>query len=225
MRNPIPLALALALVSTGLQLAALFPEQTPNYWQLLVLIGLVGQLLAVMVVFSARRMRRAFAAVVQTDPLTQIGNRRRLESILASARDLAVIFIDLDHFGRINTAQGHQVGDQMLCAAAGSLAKLAPGTVCRYGGEEFAVLVRGITFEEGGKIAEAIRTAFAEAGIGSEYGAPLTLTAGVAVQSERETGEQTLGRADAALLRAKKAGRNCTFLHDGAGVQAVGSSV
>jgi PleD family two-component response regulator len=45
------------------------------------------------------------------------------------------------------------------------------------------------------------------------------------VQSERETGEQTLGRADAALLRAKKAGRNCTFLHDGAGVQAVGSSV
>jgi len=224
MRNPIPLALALALVSTGLQLAALFPEQTPNYWQLLVLIGLVGQLLAVMVVFSARRMRRAFAAVVQTDPLTQIGNRRRLDQILSSARDLTVIFIDLDHFGRINTTHGHLVGDQMLCAAAGSLAKLAPGTVCRYGGEEFAVLVRGITFEEGGKIAEAIRTAFAEAGIGSEYGAPLTLTAGVAVQSERETGEQTLGRADAALLRAKKAGRNCTFLHDGAGVQAVGPS-
>ena len=188
------------------------------------LIGLVGQLLAVMVVFSARRMRRAFAAVVQTDPLTQIGNRRRLDQILSSARDLTVIFIDLDHFGRINTAHGHLVGDQMLCAAAGSLAKLAPGTVCRYGGEEFAVLVRGITFEEGGKIAEAIRTAFAEAGIGSEYGAPLTLTAGVAVQSERETGEQTLGRADAALLRAKKAGRNCTFLHDGAGVQAVGPS-
>jgi diguanylate cyclase (GGDEF)-like protein len=224
MRNPIPLALALALVSTGLQLAALFPEQTPNYWQLLVLIGLVGQLLAVMVVFSARRMRRAFAAVVQTDPLTQIGNRRRLDQILSSARDLTVIFIDLDHFGRINTTHGHLVGDQMLCAAAGSLAKLAPGTVCRYGGEEFAVLVRGITFEEGGMIAEAIRTAFAEAGIGSEYGAPLTLTAGVAVQSERETGEQTLGRADAALLRAKKAGRNCTFLHDGAGVQAVGPS-
>ncbi len=50
MRNPIPLALALALVSTGLQLAALFPEHTPQYWQLLVLIGIAGQLLAVIVV-------------------------------------------------------------------------------------------------------------------------------------------------------------------------------
>ena len=73
--------------------------------------------------------------------------------------------------------------------------------------------------------AEAIRTAFAEAKIAAEHGEPLTLSAGVAVQGEGETGEQTLGRADAALLRAKKAGRNCTFLHDGAGVQAVGSSV
>ena len=81
MRNPIPLALALALVSTGLQLAALFPEHTPQYWQLLVLIGIAGQLLAVIVVTGARRTRRAFAAVVQTDPLTQIGNRRRLVTI------------------------------------------------------------------------------------------------------------------------------------------------
>ena len=87
------------------------------------------------------------------------------------------------------------------------------------------MLVRGINFEEAGKIAEAIRTAFAEAKIAAEHGEPLTLSAGVAVQSERETGEQTLGRADAALLRAKKAGRNCTFLHDGAGVQAVGPIV
>ena len=53
MRNPIPLALALALVSTGLQLAAIFPDQTPHYWQLLVLIGIAGQLLAVIVVTGA----------------------------------------------------------------------------------------------------------------------------------------------------------------------------
>ena len=98
MRNPIPLALALALVSTGLQLAALFPEHTPQYWQLLVLIGIAGQLLAVIVVTGARRTRRAFAAVVQTDPLTQIGNRRRLQSLLASGHGFLVIFIDLDRF-------------------------------------------------------------------------------------------------------------------------------
>ena len=100
MRNPIPLALALALVSTGLQLAALFPEHTPQYWQLLVLIGIAGQLLAVIVVTGARRTRRAFAAVVQTDPLTQIGNRRRLQSLLGSGQSFLVIFIDLDHFAR-----------------------------------------------------------------------------------------------------------------------------
>ncbi len=221
MRNPIPLALALALVSTGLQLAALFPEHTPQYWQLLVLIGIAGQLLAVIVVTGARRTRRAFAAVVQTDPLTQIGNRRRLQSLLASGHRFLVIFIDLDHFGRFNVAGGHAVGDEVLTAAALAVAKLAPGTTCRYGGEEFVVLMREKSPEEGKKIAEAIRTAFADAEIGAAQGDPLTLSAGVAVQSEGETGEQVLGRADAALLEAKKAGRNCTFFHDGAVMQKI----
>ena len=224
MRNPIPLALALALVSTGLQLAALFPEHTPQYWQLLVLIGIAGQLLAVIVVTGARRTRRAFAAVVQTDPLTQIGNRRRLQSLLGSGQSFLVIFIDLDHFARFN-ADGHAAGDAVLTAAAGALAKLTPGTTCRYGGEEFVVLLREKTLNEGKDVAEAIRTAFAEATIGREQGGPLTLSAGVALQGDAESGEQVLARADAALLEAKKAGRNCIFLHDGAGVQAAVPSV
>ena len=118
MRNPIPLALALALVSTGLQLAALFPEHTPQYWQLLVLIGIAGQLLAMIVVTGARRTRRAFAAVVQTDPLTQIGNRRRLQSLLGSGQSFLIIFIDLDHFGRFNT-NGHAAGDAIVDNGAG----------------------------------------------------------------------------------------------------------
>ena len=225
MRNPFPLALALALVSTGLQLAALFPDETPRYWQLLVLIGVVGQLLSVMVVFGARRTRRAFAAVVQTDPLTQVGNRRRLERSLRPGG--VVLFIDLDHFGRINESEGHQTGDRVLVACAAALAKLAPqgGIVCRYGGEEFAIIFPTGTLEAGGRVAEAIRTAFAEAELGKEYVGPLTLSVGVAVQGESETGAQVLSRADAALLSAKAAGRNCTFLHDGAGAERVGPTV
>jgi len=213
MRNPIPMALALALVSTGLQLAAIFPDQTPHYWQLLVLIGISGQLLALIVVSGARRTRRAFAAVVQTDPLTQIGNRRRLQSLLGSGQSFLVIFIDLDHFGRFN-ANGHAAGDAVLTAAAGAIAKLSPAATCRYGGEEFVVLLRDKTLVQGSEIAEAIRTAFAEAKIGGEHGEPLTLSAGVALQHDGESSEAVLGRADAALLEAKKAGRNCTFFHD-----------
>lgn len=223
MRNPFPLALALALVSTGLQLAALFPEETPRYWQLLVLIGVVGQLLSVMVVFGARRTRRAFAAVVQTDPLTQVGNRRRLERSLRPGA--VVLFIDLDHFGRINESDGHQAGDRVLVACATALARLTPpgGSVCRYGGEEFAIIFPTGTLDAGGRVAEAIRKGFAEVQIGNEYGAPLTLSVGLAVQGEQETGEQVLSRADAALLSAKAAGRDCIFFHDGESVQPAGS--
>ncbi len=225
MRNPFPLAFALALVSTGLQLAALFPEETPNYWQMLLLIGVVGQLLAVLVILSARRTHRLFAAAVQTDPLTQIGNRRRLERSLRPGR--VVLFIDLDHFGRINQSAGHQAGDRVLVACAAALSKLSPegGSLCRYGGEEFAIIFPTGTLEAGGRVAEAIRTSFAEAKFGDEYDAPITLSAGVALQGEDETGEEVLGRADAALLAAKEAGRNCTFLHDGSGVKRADAKI
>jgi len=136
---------------------------------------------------------------------------------LAAGSGELVLFCDLDHFGRINAREGHLAGDRVLVACAAALAKLAPtGTVvCRFGGEEFVLLLYGKSLTEGGTISEAIRTAFAEARLGAEQGESLTLTAGVALRAADETGDAVLRRADAALWAAKEAGRNQTFLHDG----------
>jgi diguanylate cyclase (GGDEF)-like protein len=155
-----------------------------------------------------------------TDSLTGLPNRRalieaagRLERRGAPAQDpISVLLFDLDHFKKINDAYGHRLGDHVLKLFAATLSQQIDGKsiIGRLGGEEFAAILPGVHPAVAVGVAESVRSAFE---------ASATLVDGVAVRSTVSVGAASdasvgcdLGalfhRADAALYRAKNAGRN-----------------
>lgn len=161
--------------------------------------------------------------LAQTDPLTQLLNRRALteritaemERALRYDSTLALLMIDLDHFKRINDTFGHLVGDDVLRDVAQLLAQTIRGSdiVARYGGEEFLVLLPETDDAGAESFAERIRAAVESHPFAREALAePLRLTASVGVAvfpaARIENVEDLFQRADAALYRAKAEGRN-----------------
>jgi diguanylate cyclase (GGDEF)-like protein len=137
------------------------------------------------------------------DPLTQIGNRRVLTRSLTNlAPRSLVMFLDLDHFKQFNDRYGHAAGDDVLVqfAAVTSKALRETDIVTRYGGEEFVVVLPPDVAAH--HVYARLKRAWEEAG------GPVSFSAGAARRLPEETPEQTLARADAALYRAKSAGRN-----------------
>ncbi|MFZ9887915.1 MAG: diguanylate cyclase [Myxococcota bacterium] len=155
-----------------------------------------------------------------TDPLTSCLNRRALEervrSELAyqsrSRRDFAVFVVDLDHFKRINDEHGHAAGDSVLVHTASLLQKLVrpSDVVARYGGEEFCLLLRDTDAAAAGMVAERVGAALRADGIPVADAERLSVTAsiGIAVATDGETWESLFRRADEALYRAKREGRD-----------------
>ncbi|HEY1722656.1 MAG TPA: GGDEF domain-containing protein [Magnetospirillaceae bacterium] len=156
----------------------------------------------------------------RTDPLTGAVNRRHFAEAAAAEKDRcyryghtgAVILLDLDHFKRVNDSYGHPVGDEALKTVAGACNEEIRGTdlLARLGGEEFAILLPETTLSEAGQLAERLRTRIAALAIETGRG-PLHVTAsfGVAPLSALSgSWEETVSAADAALYRAKGAGRN-----------------
>jgi diguanylate cyclase (GGDEF)-like protein len=165
--------------------------------------------------------RRLYEATVR-DPLTGAHNRNFLDERLRAemsyaarhGTDVSVLFVDADHFKRVNDGYGHQAGDAVLCALAALLMRTMriEDVVARYGGEEFVVVVRGIGAVGVLAVAERIRSEV-EALVVEHEGRriPITVSIGVATHSaERnvKTAEELIAIADAALYRAKEAGRN-----------------
>ncbi len=171
--------------------------------------------------------RRKALALANQDPLTGLGNRRLLqreyerfvdgESI--HSKPMFLIMIDLDHFKQINDQYGHDAGDQVLCEVARLLkAHCRDSDVCiRYGGEEFALLVRTDSVQSARTIAERIREEFANTptlydGLSIAH----TLSCGITpVQSHGQalTVNDMMKHADQALYEGKAAGRNCTVIY------------
>jgi diguanylate cyclase (GGDEF)-like protein len=164
------------------------------------------------------------------DPLTGVGSRRVLDERLQAAfhrageegTAMAVLICDLDHFKRINDTCGHDAGDRALVAVARLLdAQRREGDLlCRYGGEEFTVLLEDSDGLTALRLAERLRQAVAALDL--EVGGrrlPLSLSAGVASFPELhiKTAAELVLLADAALYRAKQAGRNRVFLNLGGG--------
>jgi diguanylate cyclase (GGDEF)-like protein len=152
-----------------------------------------------------------------SDTLTGLPNKRAAEDMLKqlvaqagrTISPLAVIVFDLDHFKRINDSLGHPKGDEVL-AAAGSVIK---GTLrdsdfaARFGGEEFLVLLPGSDRENGGRVAEKLRSAIAGLRVPEVDG--ISASFGVAALPEdADSREQLLRRADRAMYAAKRSGRN-----------------
>ena len=155
-----------------------------------------------------------------TDALTNVANRRHGEYLLElevrrSRRyklPLALIVFDIDRFKAINDRYGHPVGDAALRVVAEvTQAGLRNSDVLvRSGGEEFQVIAPHTSAIDALKMAEKIRLAIAQADIpGCDR---LTISLGVAQLSDQESPDALTLRVDAALARAKRAGRNCVEL-------------
>jgi diguanylate cyclase (GGDEF)-like protein/PAS domain S-box-containing protein len=171
---------------------------------------------------TAAQLDAAQAASL-TDPLTGLGNRRMLDAALQRHQSdrsryghpFAVLFADVDLFKGVNDRHGHDVGDQILQLVAATLHDcVRPGdTVGRWGGEEFLVIAPVATRAEAGALADRIRNLTAASWLQTGEGTlAVTLSVGAVLATDGETGSDVVARADAALLRAKAAGRNRTFV-------------
>jgi diguanylate cyclase (GGDEF)-like protein len=149
-----------------------------------------------------------------TDPLTGLPNRMALDQAMANAPSgpSAVLYVDLDHFKAINDRLGHPAGDDALRHVAGVLhSALREGDVpARTGGEEFVLWLPNTTKASALDVAERVRRSVEESGWrwkGSDVG----LTCSIGVAATPDTTQQVANltaAADAALYRAKRAGRN-----------------
>jgi two-component system cell cycle response regulator len=160
-------------------------------------------------------------ALAVTDELTGLYNRRyfdrHLTLMLGKAReherDMAVMLIDMDFFKAVNDTHGHDVGDAVLREFSLRLRRNIRGVdlACRFGGEEFVVLMPDTDYRQAQGVAERVRMAVAERSFETAAGPELTVTVSVGValnESATDTPEMILKRADVALYRAKREGRN-----------------
>ncbi|MDP3488833.1 MAG: PleD family two-component system response regulator [Phenylobacterium sp.] len=157
-----------------------------------------------------------------TDQLTGLHNRRymsgQLEALVKRAapggEPVATLLIDIDHFKKINDGYGHDVGDEVLREFAVRLASnvRAVDLPCRYGGEEFVVVMPGTRIEDAERIAERIRLHVAGSPFRVAHGTELltaTISIGVAATiGPEDTPDTLLKRADEGLYEAKSSGRN-----------------
>jgi diguanylate cyclase (GGDEF)-like protein len=152
------------------------------------------------------------------DALTGLPNRRYFDELLAimgprrrETDSLAILMVDVDRFKQLNDRHGHAAGDAVLRDVAGAIARTlrAEDTPVRYGGEEFAVILRRASAPQAAEVAERIRQAVADLGPSSSgVDAPVTVSVGVAVAGEEDEMSAVIERSDQALYRAKRRGRD-----------------
>jgi len=153
------------------------------------------------------------------DPLTGALNRRAFTEVLAKAiseerrhgQGLALGICDVDEFKKVNDVHGHQVGDEVLCGLVDRITSSlrAHDSLSRLGGDEFVVIAGHTGAAGGGALFERARAAVANHPIRTKAGdVEITVSFGVSLWTGSETADQLLASADAALYRAKGAGRN-----------------
>ncbi len=158
-----------------------------------------------------------------TDPLTGIGNRKAFDNYLREnamnamedGTDMCLIMCDIDHFKKINDQWGHQIGDKVLELVSQCLTETSDNRAicCRYGGEEFAIVVPGQQLDRACDLANLLRLALSEKRVmnrasGTTVGT-VTMSFGVAQFMFGEPLPSLIERADTALYAAKHGGRNC----------------
>ena len=175
--------------------------------------------------------------IAYRDELTGLPGRRAFNNVMERLGGIyAIAMCDVDHFKKFNDSYGHDVGDQVLKMVAARLSQVGGGgRAFRYGGEEFLVVFRGRSAREAEPFAEALRRSIADGGFvlrdpnrparkprlgratkpTSGTKVDITISIGIAERSKRHsTSELVLDAADAALYRAKEAGRNCLKLDE-----------
>jgi len=164
-----------------------------------------------------QELQQELKLLASTDPMTKLYNRRyftkmsqhTLNLAKREKQDLSIIMLDIDKFKNINDTYGHQVGDDVIIALANKLIQhqRTSDIVCRYGGEEFVILLPNTSQENAKTLGEKIRVAIESSSVANlKY----TISLGVSsVDIENDTDiESALKRADDALYEAKESGRN-----------------
>jgi diguanylate cyclase (GGDEF)-like protein/PAS domain S-box-containing protein len=155
-------------------------------------------------------------SLATSDPLTGVSNRRtfmeRFEAQFSAAKregiSLCCVMADIDHFKRVNDEHGHVVGDEVIRQVAEALAAEIRSTdaVCRYGGEEFCMLLPAVPIEGAVRAAERARKKMESPGFAR---VPITVSFGVASISDGAVRvSELIDQADQALYASKQAGRN-----------------
>ena len=189
---------------------ALFGYHMFIHWQ-----TLTNQLLS-----DLRHANQRLYLLAGTDSLTGLHNRRVADERIASewqraqrlGLQAALVMIDIDHFKLINDRHGHPTGDEAIRTLAAAIRALSReiDSACRYGGEEFVIILPQADADGAFVFAERLRTSVAAMPVASEHGAfHFTISIGIALFSAGDAGHQAwIERSDAALYQAKRDGRN-----------------
>lgn len=188
-----------------------------------------GRLLGIAEIFRSQSRSvepphvRELKLAASRDPLTGLANRSELETQLAQAmkkfkaggHPFSALFFDVDFFKRVNDNYGHAVGDEVLIGLAKLLRQecYSGELLARYGGEEFVVICPETDLPAARRRAERLRLAVSQSIVCSDPDVRITASFGAAAAEPGDTVESLLLRADKALYRAKKTGRNrsCSF--------------
>ncbi|HEY0684115.1 MAG TPA: diguanylate cyclase [Steroidobacter sp.] len=189
---------------------------TQNGWQ----IGSLLEMILLSMTLSTRMNELQHQS--RTDPLTLLGNRRlfddRLPEEFAVAREqqrpLSLLVLDIDHFKSYNDRHGHARGDEAIKAVGHALRKFArkPLLGCRYGGEEFTVILPGVDCQTAAIMSERLRRIIEETLHGD---LAITISIGYAClgRDRFESADKFFEAADSALYTAKQRGRNCVVAY------------
>jgi len=156
------------------------------------------------------------------DSLTGAANRRCFNefineqfSLVKNANNpLSILFMDVDHFKKFNDTYGHPTGDRVLVEVAGALMNAVedPALVCRYGGEEFAIIMPGLDRVTAARKAEEVRGIIESTPVESDEGKILNVTASIGVATHDgsffSSADQFIKAADQGVYAAKNSGRN-----------------
>lgn len=162
----------------------------------------------------------------RTDSLTGLSNRRAFDEEMTrrhaeatrKGTPLSLLLADIDSFKKFNDIHGHLAGDEVLSMVGRQLKETCRGMdlPCRYGGEEFAIILPATDLQEARRAAERVRQAIETLTIKfDDKQFQVTMSVGVAQLTDQEDVSRLVRRCDEALYQSKDAGRNCGHWHDG----------
>lgn len=170
--------------------------------------------------FTLRQMLEEFRNLALIDPLTELGNRRyvemnirsRLEELNRYKWQFGVLFVDIDHFKRVNDTYGHEIRDKILKMVSKTISNSLRSfdILGRWGGEEFVALIVNVNEEQLCTVANRLRLLVEQSSIlTGTNNVQVTVSIGATLARVDDSAQDILDRADKLMYASKNSGRNC----------------